>query len=199
MNRRDLLERLLLTLGSAALASGTAAAPATSSAAASSADTTPPPWTPRSLTPAQNELVATLAELIIPTTDTPGGRAARVNEFIDIILTDIYTADERRRFVAGLTDLDRRASMHGASFVGCTSSVQMHVLTELERESAWSASGESDYSFFPDLKELSLIGYYRSKIGASQELRYGGIQGLYEGDVSLESIGRSWYGRGGTD
>ena len=36
----------------------------------------------------QNALVVTMIDLIIPVTDTPGAKAARVNEFIDVILTD---------------------------------------------------------------------------------------------------------------
>ncbi|MBA2604267.1 MAG: hypothetical protein H0U94_11845, partial [Acidobacteria bacterium] len=40
-------------------------------------------WTPKALTPAQNETVIVLTELIIPETDTPGARGALVNRFID--------------------------------------------------------------------------------------------------------------------
>lgn len=50
----------------------------------------------------QNETVATIAELIIPATDTPGARAALVNQFIDLIVAEWYTEEERSRFLNGL-------------------------------------------------------------------------------------------------
>src|SRR5258708_37582659 len=50
--------------------------------------------TPRVLTADQAQLVATVAEHIIPTTDSPGARAAGVDTFIDTMLAEYYTADE---------------------------------------------------------------------------------------------------------
>lgn len=45
-------------------------------------------WKPKALTAHQGETVATIAELIIPQTETAGARAARVHEFIDEVLHD---------------------------------------------------------------------------------------------------------------
>ena len=41
-----------------------------------------PPGTVRTLTPQQNDVVVAMSETLIPATDTPGAKAARVNEFI---------------------------------------------------------------------------------------------------------------------
>ena len=56
----------------------------------------------RILDPHQHETVAAVAELIIPETDTPGARAAGVGEFIDLIVAEWYTEEQRARFLAGL-------------------------------------------------------------------------------------------------
>jgi len=56
------------------------------------------------LDPHQSETVATIAELIIPTTDTPGARAAQVHRFIDLLLAEWVTDDERASFLKGLAD-----------------------------------------------------------------------------------------------
>ena len=42
----------------------------------------------RTLSPAQNEIVLAMSDAMIPATDTPGAKAAKVNEFVDLILTD---------------------------------------------------------------------------------------------------------------
>ena len=43
----------------------------------------------------QLELVATIADHILPETDTPGARAVGVHEFIDAMLAEAYAAEER--------------------------------------------------------------------------------------------------------
>jgi hypothetical protein len=47
----------------------------------------------RTLNPHQNATVTAISEIIIPQTDTPGAKAARVNEFIDLILTEWYDGE----------------------------------------------------------------------------------------------------------
>src|SRR3989442_9328752 len=55
----------------------------------------------RALDAHQNETVATIAELIIPKTDTPGAREAGVPAFIDVMLADWADDDHRQQFTAG--------------------------------------------------------------------------------------------------
>jgi hypothetical protein len=150
-------------------------------------------YVPQTLTPTEDRLVATLAELIIPTTDTPGARAAGVNRFIDGMLTSIYTEAERKRFLAGLVDLEARAKARGRSFLASSVATQIEILSELEAESmAARVSGTAHESFFQVLKELTLIGYYRSEIGATQEQKWLVVPGYYKGDVPYKEIGRAW-------
>src|SRR5881409_1533980 len=61
------------------------------------------------LDPHQSETVATIAEMIIPTTDTPGARAAGVHRFIDLLLAESFPDDERASFLAGLDSASRRS------------------------------------------------------------------------------------------
>jgi hypothetical protein len=63
---------------------------------------------PNVFDPHQRATVSAIAERIIPATDTPGARVARVPEFIELIVAEHFTDDERTRFVAGLTDVDAR-------------------------------------------------------------------------------------------
>src|SRR3989442_15315431 len=63
----------------------------------------------RALTPHQNETVATIAELILPKTDTPGARDAGVPAFIDVMLAEWVGDEERKMFTAGLAGVETPA------------------------------------------------------------------------------------------
>jgi hypothetical protein len=42
------------------------------------------------------------------------------------------------------------------------------------------------------MKELTLVGYYTSEPGATQELRHEPVPGRYQACVPLSEIGRAW-------
>ena len=196
VDRREALRRTALLLGGA-LSSTTIAgvlAGAGSPVVAHAAGVQP-----RVLTAEQSELVATVAEHIIPSTDTAGARAAGVHGFIDTMLAECYTAGERQRFLAGLADLDARArSASGATFVRSTPGQQRAVIETLDRDafprasSRAAAAGNPATTFFRTFKELTVVGYYTSQIGATRELKYDRVPGRFEGCVPFKTIGRAW-------
>src|SRR5256714_15606956 len=82
------------------------------------------------LDPHQSETVATIAELIIPATDTPGARAAQVHRFIDLLLAEWAPDDDRKQFLEGLADVDARArAASAADFLGATEAQRSTILT----------------------------------------------------------------------
>lgn len=146
-------------------------------------------WRPRALSPAQAELVATIAEHILPETDTPGARAVGVHQFIDAMVADGYTDADRKRFVAGLADMDARArAAQGKTFMDCGREAQRALLDALDR----AAFAEPPGTFFREFKELTIVGYYTSEAGATRELRHEPVPGRYDGCVPLAEIGRTW-------
>ena len=50
-------------------------------------------------------MLEALVDTILPATDTPGARQARVQVFVDLALRDCYTPAEQQLFVAGLEAL----------------------------------------------------------------------------------------------
>ena len=89
----------------------------------------------KTLTPHQDATVTALAEAIIPQTDTPGAKAARVNEFIDVILTEWYDDPERKSFLTGLAGVDTQChDLFGKDFVDCSAPQQKQILTVLDEE-----------------------------------------------------------------
>ena len=150
-------------------------------------------WKPKALTAHQAETVATIAELIIPQTETAGARAARVHEFIDEVLYDDDPAT-RNKFFNGLSWIDQRSrGRYGVDFLKASPEQQVEILTPLslpaDPASTPAAQKESAYvptqplqqdrperppevalDFFRAMKSLTITGYYTSEIGMKEEL-----------------------------
>ena len=88
ITRREAVTRTALILGGTLAASSIAGARGDAWARSAA-----PEWRAGTLTAEQSELVATIAEHIIPATNTPGARAAGVHRLIDVILSDYYKDD----------------------------------------------------------------------------------------------------------
>jgi hypothetical protein len=113
---------------------------------------------PRSLSAHIERTLAAATERILP-----GAAAANVGAFIDKMLADWHTPEERARFLAGLPELDRRCRARAArDFVDCPEGDQVAVLTALDDEV--SAAGTNDH-WFARLKYLTVYGYCTSEAG----------------------------------
>lgn len=204
IGRREALRRAALTVGAAISAPTIAAVLAGCEARPADAH-----WRPRVLDDSQADLIGALVDQIIPQTDTPGARAAGVPQFIDALLADYYTAAERQRFTDGLREIDARAvQTYRQRFARCAPGDQRTLLEQLDREAfapPAAASNEADSTraaaassprattpFFRTLKELTIVGYYTSRAGATTELHYVAVPGRYDGCVPLDKIGRTW-------
>jgi hypothetical protein len=128
------------------------------------------PWKPKVLDAHQNDTVVAISELIIPQTDTPGARAAKVNEFIDFVLSEAAPA-ERREFLRGLGWMDTRSQeLFGSDFLPATPEQQTALLTILSSPRNKSAGDQLGREFFESIKSLTAAGYYTTEIGLRQEL-----------------------------
>ena len=184
IGRREALRRAAMLLG------GVLSAPAIAGVLAGcdsrSADGK---W--RALTSEQGELVPTIAEHIIPETDTPGARAAGVHVFIDKMIAGHYPAEDRQRLLEGLEQIDAGAEHEcGRAFIRCSPDEQRMMLTRIDQESF--APERREPHWFRTIKELTVVGYYTSEIGATQELRHVGVPGRFDACVPVEQIGRTW-------
>jgi Gluconate 2-dehydrogenase subunit 3 len=155
----------------------------------------------RTLSPDQNLLVTTMAELIIPATDTPGAKGARVNEFIDVILTEWATESERQDFLNGLAGIDKESdSLFGKKFTNASPEQQVTLLRSRDDDAMMhrvhvrarhgnTVPKERDQqlvgNFWDVFKGITLHGYYTSEVGFSQELNLQIIPGAFHGCVPL--------------
>lgn len=186
IDRREALRRAALLLGGAISAPTIAAVLAGCEAPAAGGER----WSPRALTREQGDLVAAIADQIIPRTDTPGARDAGVHRFIDTMLAEYYSPEERSAFLAGLAAVDASArSASGRSFLRLSTSAQRDILTPFDAE---AYAGATRPSFFRTMKELTLLGYYTSEAGATRELKYARVPGRFDGCVPFSTVGRAW-------
>lgn len=126
-------------------------------------------WQPLTLDAHQNETVVMLTDLIIPETDTPGAKAANVNRYIDLFLTDGDPA-LRESFVSGLGWLDNfAAEAHGKPFRSCTPQQQTALLSQM----ADGTAPEVVVQFFNQAKSMTSRIYYATSAGF-RELNKGG-------------------------
>ncbi len=127
-------------------------------------------WKPKVLSAAQNKSVTTIAELIIPQTDTAGATKAKVNEFIDSVLAEAK-AEDRQKFLEGLAWIDSRSQTgHGAVFVDATPDQQLALLTALSTNKTPSLADQPGTDFFKAMKSMTVTGYYTSEIASREEL-----------------------------
>ena len=125
-------------------------------------------------TPEQDELVTVLAELIIPETDTPGARAAKVNEHIDLVLGD-ETAEVQQDFLDGLRWVDKQSRHRfGSTFLEASAEQQTHLLTLVSKPGPVEAELQPGRRFFGDIRRRTVFAYYTSKMGILEELDYKG-------------------------
>ncbi len=126
-----------------------------------------PQWKPSILSAHENETVIVLTELIIPATDTPGAKLARVNRYIDLFLRD-GSAELRESFLGGLAWLDHHSiEQHGHAFIKCAPDQQVAMLKALEH------GQDIGHTFFEQAKSLTARIYYATEIGV-KELNKGG-------------------------
>ncbi|MGZ4788757.1 MAG: gluconate 2-dehydrogenase subunit 3 family protein [Terriglobales bacterium] len=146
---------------------------------------------PRTLNAHQNATVRTMAEAILPRTDTPGATDVGVAEFIDLMLTEWYNEAERYMFFNGLADVDSRSkALFNKDFIDCSPLQQSDILIALGEKMVEDGQHDQpsnddqpapDPSFYSMFRRLTLTAYYTSEAGATDELHFQIIPDQYKG------------------
>jgi len=135
----------------------------------------------RTLNPQQTALVSAMAETILPKSDTVGAIEAGTSKFVDLILSEWYTENERSIFLNGLSDVDSRTqSAFGKKFVDCSTDERGKILTDLGEQLTKDAQtarnnapgyrgspAKPNKNFYYMLRNLTLTAYYTSEVSAS--------------------------------
>jgi hypothetical protein len=188
MTRREAILRASAVLGGTALIGQAAmlAGCGRQQAAAPEAGTNADDGTARQqglFSDAELELLAEIAETILPETATPGAKAAGVGPFIAVMVSDCYSPEEQATFRAGLATIDRVCrELHGDRFVGLSPDERLATAERLDREQfdAMQNRGDESAHYFRMLKELTVLGYFTSELAYQSVLEYAETPGRYE-------------------
>ena len=146
------------------------------------------------------ELIAALAETIIPSTDTPGARQAAVHDHILRMLGNCMERKEQNTFIDGLKDVQAYcSSKYDQGYEHCTTGQQERAMAYFEKKSR-SMHGLAGKvrlrimgrPFFTLLKDHTVEGYCTSEAGATKGLTYSYIPGSFSGCMPLQPGQKSW-------
>ena len=88
------------------------------------------------------DLLDEIADTILPTTKTPGAKAAQVGAFMALMVTDTYKPSDQQVFRAGMGTLDASCQKtNGVTFMAATPAQRLALLETLDREQ--KAHGEA--------------------------------------------------------
>jgi hypothetical protein len=187
MNRRDALERVALILGGTIIGG---------SAFLQGCKTGDSKGKGMLLTAEQMAFLDEVAETIIPTTDTPGAKAAGVGAFMNTMVTDCYTPEDQQLFIEGITNVDAAAQKQfNKGFMELEASQRSALLDQVNQELRDYNKNKTEKDpahYFSMMKQLTLLGYFSSEVGATQALRYVAIPGKYEGCIPYKKGDRAW-------
>ncbi len=196
MDRRDALARVALLMGGTVIGAdfflSSCSSPAKPEAKAGGEAATEQP----TLSLDQVHLLDEVGETILPTTQTPGAKAARVGRFMAVMVRDCYKPADQKIFLNGLSQLDKDCQKHsGKGFLACDLAQRTAFLTALDKEQkAFTANQRADdpAHYFRMMKQLTLLGYFTSEVGATKALRYLPVPGRYDGNVPYKKGDRAW-------
>jgi gluconate 2-dehydrogenase gamma chain len=146
---------------------------------------------PRFLTAGELALVAEIAEIMIPKTDTSGARDAGVPAFIDLALSALYPAEDQARYKAGLAEFESAARGAGGPFLEQDAAARAAFLQE---SLAAALAGDRDPAPFVLMtRELALLGYFSSQVGITENMEYVPVPTAFHGCVPLSQMKKPVY------
>jgi hypothetical protein len=156
------------------------------------------------------------------TAASPGAKAAQIGQFMKTMVTDCYNDDDRKIFTDGITKLnDAAKKKYDKSFMDLTPEQKTEFLIGLDKEAkdrgkeiaahqskltdedrkkiamdknygSFKRDPQDAPHYFSLMKQLTLLGYFTSKPGATQALRYVAVPGHYEGCIPYKKGDKAW-------
>ncbi len=142
-------------------------------------------------------LLDEIGDTVIPATDTPGAKATGIGAFMVMMVKDCYDDAHHAAFQTGLAKINAASrAKFGQDFIPASPVQRTALLNELDaeqkRHNATKAANEPAH-YFRMMKQLTLLGYFTSEIGATQALRFTEVPGSLDGNAPYKKGDRAWF------
>ena len=188
MNRRDALSRVALILGGTVVGANVfleGCKPADKKATSAT-----------EFTPDDVAYLDEIAETIIPATDTPGAKAAKVGAFMTVMVKDCYEEKQQKTFREGMDKInDASEKKYDKAFMAITPQQRHELLVAIDNEQkdyGKKKKKDDPEHYYAMVKQLTLLGYFSSEIGATKALNHVAVPGHYEPCVPLKPGQKAW-------
>jgi hypothetical protein len=137
-------------------------------------------------TPEDLAFLDEIGETIIPATDTPGAKAVNIGEFMQMMVKDCYDAEQQQAFIDGLNTIRKDfKEQKGTDFIQAGTEDRLAYLNGLHDQ--FKSSGEAKQPIIINmLRDLTVLGYFTSEIGATQALNFIEVPGRYDGCIDYK-------------
>ncbi|QMU28056.1 gluconate 2-dehydrogenase subunit 3 family protein [Adhaeribacter radiodurans] len=157
-------------------------------------------------TPEDEKILHEIGGIILPAINgKPGANDANIGPFMAMMVSDCYREDQQKVFTAGLhrIKIDFKTA-YGKNFLEGDTKSQLEYLKKLDAEQRANTletkPGRREYltvdgppvHFFTMMRQLTILGFCTSEIGATKALRYVEAPGRYDGNVPYQKGQGAW-------
>src|SRR5215210_1187695 len=141
-------------------------------------------------------LLDEIADTILPSTKTPGAKAAKVGLFMIVMVNDCYEERDQQIFHDGMKKIQALSEKeYDGKFTDIKPEQRHALLVKLDneqKEAMKTAKADQPRHYFRLMKELTLLGYFTSEIGCTQARRYIETPGKYEACIPYKKGDKAW-------
>ena len=137
------------------------------------------------ITPDDENMLAELAETILPKTDTPGAKDLSAHLFALKMVDDCYTKTNQEKYIQGMKDFESLVMKKtGKSYVESNAVERQSIMSELDQQK----STENELSFFyQSTKKLTIQAYTTCEYYLTKIRGYKMIPGKFQGCIPLKT------------
>ena len=150
---------------------------------------------PDGVQPDDTKLLAALADTLLPPSKSPGASAAGVQHILPVLVKDCLEKEQQTIFWEGLQTLNEQSrEEYKKAYADLDLKKRTQLLQNWEQTYIKERNKpDAPDHFFKLAKDLSIIGYFTSEIGATQALQYLAVPGQFKGDIPLEPGQKAWF------
>jgi gluconate 2-dehydrogenase gamma chain len=139
----------------------------------------------------QADIVSGIVDVLIPKTETSGALDAGVPAFIDSMMADVFPQDAQQRFAAGIDEFATASAAGGKSFLD--QDVSQRAATVQQALDAALNGEHQQKPFILVARELTLLGFFTSRVGITENMEYVAVPTVYHGCVPLSQMKKHVY------